>query len=476
MKSTGMTHCFNASLRTSVATLSLVCTLFAWTIFAITPGQSLAATYYVDQNHLQASDSNPGTEALPWKTLYRAADPLGKEIVAGDTVLVKAETYDVSTGGTWYRPAINPANSGAPGSPITFKAYPGHTVILDTKGTLSNPAIGSYLRSYIVVDGFTIPNPGDKGIIVKGEAGQRVQGVVIQNNTISGVWRPDNDNTDAIRIEQTSNTLARNNRIFNVHQGANTPNAAGVKLYFSDHAVIENNEIYDVGAGIVEKLNGEFNTYRRNLIHDCTNMGILIENAASGDNVRGNQAYENVIYNCPIGVAQVSSADGPVRDTSIYNNVFVTFSDTGRYLPEFGSNTRAWNNIYYRIVSTRGDFFTYDDPPLSIGLSDYNMFVLGPTIIVGLYQTGKIYTSLTDWQKATGWDKNSLVADPLFVDPQRGDFRLAPTSPAIGAGRVGGVSTGAVVNMGAYPTGTEVIGIIKSDTTPPRSPTGLTVK
>jgi len=35
-----------------------------------------------------------------------------------------------------------------------------------------------------------------------------------------------------------------------------------------------------------------------------------------------------------------------------------------------------------------------------------------------------------DYQKTTGLDTHSIFADPSFVDPADGDYRLAPDSPA----------------------------------------------
>ncbi|HXF61658.1 MAG TPA: hypothetical protein VNK95_08575, partial [Caldilineaceae bacterium] len=41
--------------------------------------------------------------------------------------------------------------------------------------------------------------------------------------------------------------------------------------------------------------------------------------------------------------------------------------------------------------------------------------------------------SLSEWQ-ALGYDRHSVFADPLFVDPDNGDYRLRPESPALRLG------------------------------------------
>ena len=69
-----------------------------------TASTSPASTYYVAPD---GHDLNPGTEALPWRTIQKAADTL----VAGDTVYIKAGVYEEQ---------VIPQNSGSPGSYIAI--------------------------------------------------------------------------------------------------------------------------------------------------------------------------------------------------------------------------------------------------------------------------------------------------------------------------------------------------------------------
>src|SRR5438128_7132321 len=75
-------------------------------------------TYYVDQSHRQASDSNPGTQELPFKTINRAAQVLQP----GERVIVGAGVY---------RECVRPARGGTdPEHMISYEAAPGAKVVI----------------------------------------------------------------------------------------------------------------------------------------------------------------------------------------------------------------------------------------------------------------------------------------------------------------------------------------------------------
>ena len=75
-------------------------------------------TYYVDQNHPQASDAGEGTADRPFRTINRAA----QAVQAGQRVLVKPGIY---------REHVQPLHGGTGhDNMVTFEGEPGHEVII----------------------------------------------------------------------------------------------------------------------------------------------------------------------------------------------------------------------------------------------------------------------------------------------------------------------------------------------------------
>ncbi len=112
--------CIGDPLCRALAVLAL---LLLWLSLASSPCS--AATYFVDANHPNARDTNPGTEALPFKTISKATSLVN----AGDTVFIKAGLYRETV--TLSRSGTSTTATGRTGtvtitSPITIAAYPGH--------------------------------------------------------------------------------------------------------------------------------------------------------------------------------------------------------------------------------------------------------------------------------------------------------------------------------------------------------------
>lgn len=103
-----------------------------------------------------------------------------------------------------------------------------------------------------------------------------------------------------------------------------------------------------------------------------------------------------------------------------YNNINVAVSGLS------GSQVISKNNIFYisgssKAYSTNGSL-----------TSDYNTFNTQYSGFINGYST------LAGWRSASGQDMHSMVANPQFVNPSTGDFRLQQSSPCINAGTVCG--------------------------------------
>jgi hypothetical protein len=85
------------------------------TLLFILPFAAMAMDYYVAPG---GNDGGPGTLALPWGTIQKAADTLAP----GDRALVRAGTYDE-------RVTVNVSGSAA-GGHVTFENYPGETPVV----------------------------------------------------------------------------------------------------------------------------------------------------------------------------------------------------------------------------------------------------------------------------------------------------------------------------------------------------------
>ena len=106
------------------------------------------------------------------------------------------------------------------------------------------------------------------------------------------------------------------------------------------------------------------------------------------------------------------------------------------------ANMEIRNNIFYRpcIPAKRNQAMTFNAIKGKI-ISEGNVFwspvkehPMGGRIRDHKNMILKESKTLQEWQKISGMDKTSIHADPMFVNYEKGDFRLKPGSPAKGKG------------------------------------------
>ncbi|HVN55694.1 MAG TPA: right-handed parallel beta-helix repeat-containing protein [Anaerolineaceae bacterium] len=375
--------------------------------------QTAGATYYVDQSNLQASDTNPGTEARLWKTITHAASVA----VAGDTVYVKAGMYPER---------IHPAHSGSAGKRITFLSLPRRAATMwgfYTEGS-----------NFLTIQGFNIttdPSLTDwtdsDGVFIRSDDVEVLDNYFynLDSAGVSGYWHDPYPHRAHIA----------NNTIYHSQYGL------GITGYDWIVEYNEVNRLYKYGSGDADysRFFGNNHIIRWNYFHgslaseigdahvDCFQTFDNNGEFSTGVVIDGNRCSE-----FHQGFMGESIYYHTISHVTFKNNLFVNGWAWGLCIQDLAYVTAINNtfaNIGYHGIGMRGNslggvvknniFYNMEtsywfESPSSID-GDYNLiFNAQDPPVKGLHDiTGK---------------------DPKFVNTAGGDFHLQASSPAVDAG------------------------------------------
>jgi hypothetical protein len=198
----------------------------------------------------------------------------------------------------------------------------------------------------------------------------------------------------------------------------------GYKPSLAKDNLIEKNHVHDVGRGVLSDIGAVYTlgpspgtVIRGNVFHDISayaygGWGIYFDEGTSGV-----VAERNVVYRAKSG----SFFPNYGKDNVLSNNVFALAGEEGQLIrgKEEGSVSFDRNIVYFREGGVLGWHWSTGEFRFDRNL--YWDARLEPITFAG--------ATLEEWRKR-GMDVHSVVADPLFVDPDHGDFTLRAGSPA----------------------------------------------
>ncbi len=333
-----------------------------------------AATYYVATN---GSDSNPGTESAPFKTIAKGSQTMS----GGDTLYIRAGTYDES---------LNNFKNGNPSAYTRFTAAPGDEGKVIIRPSADFVVFFSVDTAYVEVSGMVLDGSNVKFMTVKinhsfTPAFKNAHHIRLLRNDIiggdySGILGGADCEIIGNRIHDAgdygiytgggSNGVIEGNIIYN-------NGGFAIHLFEQNHPVngwiIRNNIIYDNGKGYRKDRSNEFQVA----------PAVILTRGSS-------QFYNNIVYGNPNGGVVVSLG---AKNMLVANNTVYGNGKYGIRMTVSSENTRIVNNISYGNNGSQID-------------------------------DGGENTTL----------QNNLTTDPKFVNPAAGDFGVQAGSPAIDKG------------------------------------------
>jgi PKD repeat protein len=296
--------------------------------------------YYVSP---QGNDTNPGTEALPFRTIQRAADV----VQAGNLVFVKAGTYS----------DFSVTRSGSPGQPIVFRAYPGEKPII--RGSRTDGVILINESSYIIIDGINVDGGGLKIQIqgAKSAYNQILNCELSHGGAGIGIYYGAHDNlVKNCRIHDTINP-------WNWPRGSTTLRgdccwgAAVIVAHGALNNVFEENYIYwNHGEGVANFNAAHGTVWRHNIIADNWSVNLYID--GSKDVIIDG----NLIYLTSEGKSWPTvDPNKPNKSNSLGIGVSVECAGSANcYYPDWGERAvtglTATNNI---VVNANGGLWAF---------------------------------------------------------------------------------------------------------------------
>ena len=378
--------------------------------------------------------------------------------------------------------ALSVQASGTAGNVITIHGEPGSIFSAPVlPGTVIN--IGS--QSYITVDSVNMACTANGNGLANDQAitGVNASGgsyVTVQNCTFTNTFVRVYNSADAanggtaISFANVNHLVARNNigyqcgtigigvgrngqqlvdwqiysnNIYGCNMGVqgwdNT--SSGVNGVYIYNNRIEGGYLWDGATSTIEA------TYHHNGIYlwaenaGSTMANIFVYNNVFGPNVgKAGQCSSTIFFSC-------SGTPGAISNLWIYNNVLYSVGNTAMDALMFiwgPQKVRIYNNSIYGGSDSNGiRIFSgsdvellnnicslpnlgpiYDDGTTAISVCNSNVWNGNDAIY-----WGGGWESYSAWQ-GSGYDANTILADPKFNSPTTGDLTLQSTSPAIGKG------------------------------------------
>jgi parallel beta-helix repeat protein len=299
--------------------------------------QARATDYFVSP---QGDDQAAGSSVAPWKTIQNAA----VKIAAGDTVTVLDGTY------AGFRCSDK---SGTQNARIIFKSQNKGGAKITSAGVGADAQDWVQLSScsYVTVDGFEVSGAPRSGIAILGNNndGSDARDVIIQNNHSHHNGGPTAAGRhDGIFSGFALNLTIEDNEVHdNSEHGIYVSNAA-------DNPIIRRNLAHDVGVNCVQ-INADLSTggdglisnwiIDSNVVHGCGSAGFNLDGVIQGLFVN------NLAYDCVKGGITLFQGDGAEasHDNLVVNNTIFNPNGTRAALQvaDGANNNVVFNNILY---------------------------------------------------------------------------------------------------------------------------------